>query len=122
MKRAITHQQAAFLQFQLDSDDPHRQKTALQDLCHLYRTGHQFAPEKKVSFEHTVAGLATNSADAKVVRWSLNTIARLGTIGNTDESAKFALQRHASDPEIVAAAVSALAALYKGQFFSSMKA
>jgi hypothetical protein len=114
-KRTITHQQAAFLRFELASNDPRRQKTALQDLCGLYRAGRRFAPETGVSFEQIVAGLAINSADAKVVRWSLNAIARLGTVGNTAESAKIALRSHLCDPEIVAAAVSALAALYKGQ-------
>lgn len=114
-RRNISQQQAVFLRFELASNDARRQKTALQDLCRLYRSGLRFAPEAGVSFEQIVAGLAINSADEKVVRWSLNAIARFGTIGNTAESAKIALRSHANDPEIVAAAVSALAALYKGQ-------
>ena len=114
-KRSITHQQAAYLRYELSSNDPRRQKTALQDLCRLARSGLTFRPEAKVSFEQMVAGLTVNSSDAKVVRWGLNAIARIGTVANTAESAKAALRRHEGDPEIVAAAVSALAALYRGR-------
>ncbi|WP_300587473.1 CHAT domain-containing protein, partial [Marivita sp.] len=45
----------------------------------------------------------------------LNAIARIGTVTNTAQSAKMALRRYEGDPEIVAAAVSALAALYRGR-------
>lgn len=114
-KGSITHQQAAYLRYELSSNDPRRQKTALQDLCRLARTGLTFRPEAKASFEQMVAGLTVNASDAKVVRWGLNAIARIGTVVNTAESAKIALRRHEGDPEIVAAAVSALAALYRGR-------
>lgn len=114
-KGSITHQQAAYLRYELSSNNPRRQKTALQDLCRLARTGLSFRPEAKASFEHMVAGLTVNASDAKVVRWGLNTIARIGTVANTAESAKIALRLHPDDPEIVAAAVSALAALYRGR-------
>lgn len=114
-KGSITHQQAAYLRYELNSNDPRRQKTALQDLCLLARTGLTFRPEAKASFEQMVAGLTVNASDVKVVRWGLNAIARIGTVANTAESAKVALRRHEGDPEIVAAAVSALAALYRGR-------
>lgn len=114
-KGSITHQQAAYLRYELSSNDPRRQKAALQDLCRLVRTGLSFRPEAKASFEQTVAGLTVNASDAKVVRWGLNAIARIGTVANTAESAKVALRRFEGDPEIVAAAVSALAALYRGR-------
>lgn len=115
-KGTITHQQAAFLRYELSSNDPRRQKVALQELCRLARTGLTFRPEARASFEQTVAGLTVNTSDVKVVRWGLNAIARIGTVANTAESVKVALRRHVGDPEIVAAAVSALAALHRGQF------
>lgn len=114
-KASITHQQAAYLRYELISNDPQRQKTALQQLCRLVRTGFMFRPEAKASFEQMVAGLTVNASDPKVVRWGLNAIARIGTVANTAESAKVALRRHEGDPEIVAAGVSALAALYRGK-------
>lgn len=119
-KGSITHQQAAFLRYELSSNDSRRQKAALQELCRLVRTRLTFRPEAKASFEQTVAGLTVNSSDAKVVRWGLNAIARIGTIANTAESVKVALRRHEGNPEIVAAAVSALAALYRGRIPSEV--
>lgn len=111
----LTAQQAAFLRFELDSGDPRRQKTALQDICRLYRLGLRFSPEARLAFEQAIAGITVNSRDEKVVRWGLNTIARLGTMGNTAQSVEYALKRHEDKPEIVAAAISALGFLYKGQ-------
>jgi hypothetical protein len=111
----ISHQQAAYLRYELSIYDVRRQKAALQDLCRLTRSGLTFQPEAKASFEQMVAGLTVNASDTKVVRWGLNAIARIGTVANTAESAKIALRRHAGDPEIVAAAVSALASLHRGQ-------
>lgn len=78
----ITHQQAAFLQYELSSNDPRRQKVALQELCRLARSGKTFRPEAKANFEQMVAGLTVNATDLKVVRWGLNAIARIGTVAN----------------------------------------
>lgn len=111
----ITHQQAAFLQYELSSNDPRRQKAALQELCRLSRSGKTFRPEAKATFEQVVAGLTVNATDSKVVRWGLNAIARIGTVANTAQSAMMTLRRYAGNPEIVAAAVAALAALYRGR-------
>ena len=55
-----------------------------------------------------------NAHDPKVVRWALNTIARLGTQQGAANSVTSAMARHAGDPEIVGAAIAALAALYRG--------
>ncbi|TQE98967.1 MAG: CHAT domain-containing protein [Spiribacter salinus] len=54
------------------------------------------------------------SRDEKVVRWGLNTLARLGTKDCAD-SVERAVRRYQEVPEIVAAAVSALARLRMGQ-------
>ncbi|SPJ25057.1 CHAT domain-containing protein [Palleronia abyssalis] len=114
-KTSISHQQAAFIRFELNSNDAQRQKSALQDLCRLSRAGLTLRPEIKTTFEQMIAGLTVNASDLKVVRWALNAIARIGTVANTAESAKLALRRHEADPEIVAAAVSALASLHRGR-------
>lgn len=106
--------EAAFLKFELESQDVRRQKTALQDLCRRYRGGQRLAPEMKHVFEIQACYLAVNAQDLKVVRWSLNTIARLGTQQGAANSVMAALTRHAEDPEIVGAAIAALAALYRG--------
>ena len=111
----ISDQQTAFLKYEIDSNDPRRQKVALQEICRLYRSGYSFSSEGKVNFELTIGGLVVNSSDQKVVRWGLNAIARLGTQANTLQSVQHALRRHETDPEIVASAVSALAALCRGQ-------
>lgn len=58
--------------------------------------------------------LAVNARDPKVIRWALNTIARLGTQQGSSNSVIAALALHVADPEIVGAAIAALAALYRG--------
>ncbi|ULB10216.1 hypothetical protein ORIO_09900 [Cereibacter azotoformans] len=113
-KKRISELEAAFLKFELDSQDARRQKTALQDLCRRYRGGHVLPPELRRDFEVHVGYLAVNGRDPKVVRWSLNTIARLGTQQGAANSVTAALVRHGDSPEIVGAAIAALAALYRG--------
>lgn len=73
------------------------------------------SPEERRDFEVEAGYLAVNSLDPKVVRWSLNTIARLGTQQGSAHSVTAALSRHAGDPEITGSAIAALAALYRGQ-------
>ena len=75
----ISNLEAAFLKFELESQDTRRQKTALQDLCRRYRGGQALSPEARRDFEIQAGYLAVNARDTKVVRWALNTIARLGT-------------------------------------------
>jgi hypothetical protein len=110
----ISDLEAAFLKFELDSLDARRQKTALQDLCRRYRSGQTLSPEARRDFEVQAGYLAVNARDTKVIRWALNTIARLGTQQGVANSVNAALIRHAEDPEIVGAAIAALAKLYRG--------
>lgn len=114
-KRKISEQQAAFLKYEVESHETRRQKAALQEVCRLYRQGATFSPEARYNFEVNAGYLANNSGDLKVVRWSLNAIARLGTQQGASNSVEDALRRHSGTPEIVAAAVAALAALYRGK-------
>lgn len=113
--KRITDQQAAFLAFELASnDDPRRQKVALQELSRLYRTGNRLAPETARRIEQQVVGLTSMSRDQKVVRWCLNALARFGT-RDSALSIEQAIRRYEAVPEIIAAAVSALARLRMGQ-------
>lgn len=113
-KKRITNQQAVFLASELASSDARRQKVALQEISRLYRAGFQLSPEARARTEQQIAGLTTMTSDQKVVRWCMNVIARLGT-KTTTRSAEYALQRYEDVPEIVAAAVSALAHLHLGR-------
>ena len=110
----ISDLEAAFLKFELESQDARRQKTALQEVCRRYRSGQAFAPEARHEFEVQTGYLAVNARDRKVVRWALNSIARLGTQQGAANSVTAALSRHVEDPEIIGAAIAALAALYRG--------
>ena len=113
--KRIKDQLANFLTFELASnDDPRRQKTALQDLSRLYRTGYKLAPEIAPRIEQQTVGLISMSRYPKVVRWGLNTLARLGT-KDSAASIELAIKRYDSEPEIVAAGVSALARLRMGK-------
>lgn len=110
----ISDLEAAFLKFELDSRDARRQKAALQEVCRRYRSGQTLSPESRRDFEVQAGYLAVNASDTKVIRWSLNTIARLGTQQGAANSVTVALARHADNPEIVGAAIAALAKLYRG--------
>jgi hypothetical protein len=113
--RRITAQQGAFLRFELASRDARREKASLQEICRLYRCGCYFGPEDKRGFELAIAGLLVNTRDLKVVRWCLNAIARIGTKDGALQSVRIALARYETDPEIIAAAIAALAHLFRGQ-------
>lgn len=115
VQRRITDEKVAFLQYEFGTRDARRQKAALQDICRLYRNGAAFAPEARHDFEIKAGYLANNSSDQKVVRWSLNAIARLGTQQGAANSVEDAMRRHAGRPEIEAAAIAALASLFRGQ-------
>lgn len=113
-KTRISNLEVAFLKFELNSQDVRRQKAALQELCRRYRRGHTLSPEARREFEVQAGYLVVNARDPKVVRWALNTIARVGTQTGAVESVNVALSRHADNLEIVSASVAALARLYRG--------
>ncbi|MGB3723695.1 MAG: CHAT domain-containing protein [Pacificimonas sp.] len=113
--KRITDQHAIYLTSELaNSDDPRRQKVALQDISRLYRNAYRFSPEAGARVEQQVVGLTNMSRDEKVVRWGLNAIARLGSKDSID-SVERAIKRYEHVPEIVASAVSAVARLRMGQ-------
>lgn len=62
--------------------------------------------------------MLAEQADSKVTRWCLNALAQLGTLAGSDRYIQIALTIHERSPEIVAAAVAALARIHNGNFES----
>lgn len=112
--KTVGPQKTAFLRSELESSDARRQKTVLQEISRLYRTGFQLAGSSRNGFEQSLTGLVVNSQDEKVIRWCLNALARFGTRSGSETSIEVALKRNEGNPEIVAAAVAAMSHLYNG--------
>ncbi|PYE29921.1 CHAT domain-containing protein [Rhizobium sp. PP-F2F-G38] len=111
----ITPGQAAFLKFEIDHGDARRKKAALQEISRRYRRGDCFNAVNRKVFETTINGMVLAEQDRKVVRWCLNTLARLGTKDGCVRYVVAALKLYQEDPEIVAAAIAALAFIYRGR-------
>jgi hypothetical protein len=111
----ISPGKTAFLRFEIDHGDARRKKSALQEICRLYRRGDQFNAANRRSFETTINGMVLAERDRKVVRWCLNTLARLGTRDGCNTYVVAALKMYEEDAEIVAAAIAALAYVYRGK-------
>lgn len=113
----ITAEKTAFLKFELENGDGRRIKRALQDISGLYRRGFQLNAEGRNAFEKLINGMVLSQRDLKVVRWCLNTLARLGT-RDSSRYIELSLQQHGDKPEIVAAAIAALSRLYNGNLIA----
>jgi hypothetical protein len=111
----ISPGRTAFLRFELDHGDAWRKKSALQEISRLYRRGDRFSAFSRKSFETMINGMVLAEKDRKVVRWCLNTLARLGTRDGCESYVVAALRMYEEDPEVVAAAVAALAYIYRGK-------
>ena len=111
----ISPGRTAFLKFEIDRGDATRKKAALQELCRLYRRGDRLNAVDSVVFERAINGMVLAEADLKVVRWCLNALARLGTKDGSSRYVVTTLKSHEEDPEIVAAAIAALAHIYRGK-------
>lgn len=111
----ITPGQTAFLRFEIDRGDARRKKSALQEICRRYRRGDQFNATNRKAFETTINGMVLAESDRKVVRWCLNALARIGTKDGCVRYVVAALRLFEEDPEIVAAAIAALAFVYRGR-------
>lgn len=116
--KRISDQKAAFLSFELTTKNARRQKVALQEISRLYRTGNAFAPETRLRIEQQIVGLSSMTDDRKVIRWCMNSLARLGT-KESIASVEHTLKKFDGDPEIIAASVSALSHLRLGEIGSS---
>lgn len=111
----ISPGKTAFLRFEIDHGDARRKKSALQEISRLYRHGDRFSAVNRRSFETTINGMVLADKDRKVVRWCLNALARLGTRDGCVTYVVAALKMYEEDAEIVAAAVAALASVYRGK-------
>jgi hypothetical protein len=119
----ISAEKTAFLKFELENGTPRRKKVALQDISRLYRMGFQLNAEGRNAFSKLINGTMLSQGDEKVVRWCLNALARLGNREDSGRYVELSLQQNQGKPEIVAAAVAALAHLYNGNLeaVSSLK-
>src|SRR5688572_17143153 len=114
MSRKISTQQVAFLRYELERGDAKRKKSALQELCALYRGGRFLPIEVLDGFEALIDGLVLQGdQDLKVVRWCLNALAQFGRLANSRIYVETALREHAGDPEIEAAGVAAMCHMYR---------
>ena len=118
MTTIISAQKTAFLKFELENGAANRKKRALQEIVHLYHLGVQLNAEGRNAFEKLINGMVLSQQDIKVVRWCLNALSRLGTRQGSSCYVELAFQRHEDNPEIVAAAVAALAHIYNGNLES----
>ena len=65
--------------------------------------------------ETSINGIVLADQDRKVVRWCLNTLARIGTKDGCATYVTAALKLYADDTEITAAAIAALARIFRGR-------
>lgn len=115
MRRKISDQQIAFLEFELTHGDAKTKKTALQNLAALYRRGSYIPQDKIVAIEGRInALLLVIGQDRKVVRWGLNALAQCGRWTSCQHYIEKALSIYKGDPEIEAAGVAALCRLLRG--------
>lgn len=112
--KTIPALKTAYLEHELNTPNPRRQKVALQELASHYRRRTQLGPADRYKFEVHINGLIAVSSDIKVVRWGLNCLAQMGTMAHSNTPVGITLRRYEQYPEIVAAAVAALSKMYNG--------
>ncbi len=83
-------------------------------MCRSCRLGVLPTAQFRNGLELSISGLVISSLDDKVIRWSLNSLAQIGTRTVCARNLEVALQRNEANPEIVAAAVAALSKIYNG--------
>lgn len=115
MSPVISAGKTAFLKYAIETGNAQQKKSALQDVSRLYRQGHQLRPDSRNAFEQIINGIVLAHGDQKVVRWCLNALAQFGTRSGCTKYVELALQANEGKPEIVAAAVAALARMYNGR-------
>ncbi len=111
MIQPLNPKRAEFLLHQLDNTDAKRLKRSLQEVSQLYRAGWFIPGQDKQNLLRNRLNSMLFSRDQKVVRWALNTIAVAGRKELNEEAVIFALEKYKDDPEIIAAAIAALAAI-----------
>src|SRR5688500_9223676 len=101
-----------FIRAQIEARDTTTAKRGLQHLCQLYRSGYRITtPAELHAIGLTIIGLVSaKPKDAKVRRWALNALALLKP-KNSEPAILHALNICADDPQTVASAIAALAAI-----------
>ncbi|BCJ91309.1 hypothetical protein IZ6_20440 [Terrihabitans soli] len=106
--RVIEDIEVSYFKHQLESRDSFQTKRALQYICELYRRDGRFSAADLFGIENTVVGLIQTSADNKVKRWALNTIARIGRRDVCLRAVLDALENYSDNADVVGAAIAAL--------------
>jgi hypothetical protein len=106
---------ASYLKAQIETGNAFRAKKALQEICKLHRKGVIVKPNDRAAIEQSIIGLLyTLRNSAKVRRWGLNALARLGHEANCLEAIKHVLADFRQEPETVAAGIAAIYRLTRG--------
>jgi hypothetical protein len=112
MKKKISDQQIAFIEFELRTGDAKAKKAALQLLSSLYRKGGTIGFNHLEDVERQIVSLLLIvGQDKKVVRWGLNALAQCGRWQTCQNYIESALSLYAGDPEIEAAGTAALCSM-----------
>lgn len=111
MRQPLNSAHADYLLLQLDKTDGSRLKRSLQEICQLYRMGRfVHGADRQFSLRNKLNSLVFKD-DPKVRRWALNAIAVAGKREQNEGAVSYILDKHADDPEAVAAAIAALAVI-----------
>lgn len=108
--RRFLHQaESDYLRSQINTGDNAKIKSALQDLCKFYRDGLAVRADQRRGIVNEIVGTAFNEKiDEKVRRWVLNTLARIGSEGDSIEAVLHLIRRHRNEPQTVASGVAAI--------------
>ena len=79
--KTIPALKAAYLEHELNTPNPRRQKVALQELASHYRRRTQLGSADRYKFEVHINGLIAVSSDIKVVRWGVDCHPELSRLG-----------------------------------------
>ncbi|WP_420102148.1 CHAT domain-containing protein [Bosea sp. (in: a-proteobacteria)] len=115
MRKRLSDQQVAFLEFELSHGDAKAKKVALQTLCSAYRSGSFIAQESVGTVEGLITSqLLVDRQDLKVIRWGLNALAQCGRWRTCHVYVEQAIRMYDGIPEIIAAGIAALCRMLKG--------
>jgi len=106
-RKIISREEAAYVKLLLEAPNAELKKSGLQRLCKFYRQGYRLTnPQPIITI---ILGLLYDE-NSKVCRWALNSLALLRTNGDVRPILD-AIKNNRNDPDVLAAGISALAAL-----------
>lgn len=114
---------ASFLKSQIGSGSVRSIKIGLQQLCELYRSNHRLRTSDRSEMEQLVIGVLYSHGphDAKVRRWALNALARIGHPTTSSEAISHSIETYSGDPQTAASAIAAMFALFPGNAYERLK-